>query len=146
MKDNIELENLLIIINKACDVIPGIALEIMKKNLFTDLEEFELGSGIDDIISRFKSGQNTHWVDEIVCLAIDTQTEDNFNLDFWSLFQTEKHIMEPLLLNKIVAGLENDFIQWLVTVKRDNRITELFSSDKENIENFDKWIEENMKD
>ena len=149
------MKDVVLVIEVAANIIPVRALETMKERVFLDTEEFELGIGIDEMISRFSDGSNTHWVDEVVCMTIDDEDTNSqyinggFSKDFWYHFNDNKQIMKKLLYDKIVRSLEVEFVQWLRVIKRDNRIDEIFrdkEKDDEYIRNFDfdKWIDENF--
>ena len=138
------------VIDVACNIIPVRALETMKERVFLDTEEFELGIGIDEMISRFSDGSNTHWIDEVVCMTIDDEDTNSqyinggFSKDFWHNFNDNQHIMKPLLFDKIVSSLSVDIIQWLISENREKKIDEVFRDSKKDQEYFDKWIDENF--
>ena len=139
------------VIGVFADIIPVRALETMKERVFLDTEEFELGIGIDEMISKFSDGSNTHWIDEVVCMTIDDEDTNSqyinggFSKDFWHNFNDNQHIMKPLLYDKVIGSLSVEIIQWLISENREKKIDEVFRDSKKDKEEFDKWVDENLQ-
>jgi hypothetical protein len=100
--------------------------DYMVERFWNDISEFELGYDIPNMIEMFGAGQNIHWVEDCVLTSL----------------RTNGNVVPVCEVNSMIDRLNDLMIPYLVSVRREQRLENLFNPKEDTSDNFFDWLDE----